>query len=102
MSEFASSSPLRGAAAEGCRSSAGLFHSHVPLDETPDLALGVAASHHALDEFAMLLFRLAVLLGPEADDGQELLDLREHPPLDHLTDLFVARPGGIAPAVGGP
>jgi len=45
--------------------SAGLLHPHVPFDEAANLTLGVATAHHAPDELAMLLLRLAVLLGPE-------------------------------------
>src|SRR5690606_25550463 len=67
--------------------SARLLHPHVPLDQAPDLALGVAAGDHALDELAMLFLRLAVALRAEGDHRQELLDLAEHAPLDHLPDL---------------
>src|SRR5918997_1504576 len=62
--------------------SARLLHAHVPLHETPDLALGVTTLHHPLHELPVLLLGLAVLLRAEADDGKEFLDLREHPALD--------------------
>src|SRR5215831_16917009 len=79
--------------------SAGLLHSHVPFDQAADLALGIAASHHAPDELAMLLLGLAVLLRAEGNDRQQILDLREHPLLDDLADLLVAGPGRVLAAV---
>src|SRR5262245_8969750 len=69
-----------------------LLDPHVPFDQAPDLTVGVAAGTHALDEFAVLLFSLGVLLGPEGDHRQQILDLREHALLDHLANLFVAGP----------
>src|SRR5271166_670389 len=78
-----------------------LFHTHIPLHQPPDLALGVAARRHALDELAVLLLRLAVLLRAEADDRQQFLDLAEHPPLDDFADLLVACPVRIAAVVVG-
>ena len=53
-------------------------------------------------ELAVLLLGLAVLLRAEADHRQQVLDLAEHPPLDHLADLLVAGPGRVAAAVAGP
>ena len=43
---------------------AGLLHAHVPFDEPANLALGITASHHALDKLAVLLFGIAVLFDP--------------------------------------
>src|SRR5215468_1710684 len=77
----------------------GLLHPHVPFDQAADLALGIAARHHALEELSVLLLGLAVLLGPERDDRQQILDLREHALLDHLADLLVAAPGRVLAAV---
>ena len=74
------------------------FHAHVPLDEPADLPLGIAARDHALDEFAVLLLGLAVLLRAEADHRQQILDLAEHPLLDHLADFLVAGPGRVLAA----
>src|SRR6478752_9689595 len=78
--------------------STGLLHAHVPFDEPANLALGVAALHHACDEFAVLLLRLAVLLGPERDDRKQVLDLGEYPLFDHLANLLVGGPGRILAA----
>src|SRR6185312_69488 len=58
--------------------SAGLVHAHVPFHQAADLALSIAARHHPLQEIAMLALGLAVLLAAEADDRQQVLDLREH------------------------
>src|SRR5262245_5753539 len=79
--------------------SAGLLHSHVPFDHAADLALGVAAGHHAPDELAVLLLGLAVLLGTEGNDREQILDLGEHPLLDDLADLLIAGPGRILAAI---
>ena len=81
--------------------SAGVLHPHVPFDQAPDLALGIAAGYHAADELAMLLLGLAVLLRSEGDDREQVLDLREHALLDHLADLLIARPGGVLAVVIG-
>ena len=62
----------------------------------------VAARGHALDELAVLLLGLAVLLRSEADHRQQVLDLAEHAPLDHLADLLVAGPGRVPAVVGSP
>src|SRR5215469_9993968 len=67
------------------RSSADLprfVHPHIPLDEAPDLPRRVAARGHALEEVVVLLLGFAVLLGPEADHRQQVLDLAEHALLD--------------------
>src|SRR5262245_64681322 len=79
--------------------SAGLLHSHVPFDQTAHLALGVAAGHHAPDELSVLLLALTVLLGPERNDREQVLDLGEHPLLDYLADLLVAGPRRVLAAV---
>src|SRR5256885_1969984 len=55
--------------------SAGLPYAHVPLHEPPDLPGSEAALDHPLHEFAVFLLRIAVLLGAEADDRQQVLDL---------------------------
>src|ERR1700755_737827 len=75
--------------------STGLLHTHVPFDEPANLTLGVAALHHACDELAVLLLRLAVLLRPERDDRQQVLDLREYPLFEYIASLLVAGPGRI-------
>src|SRR5215469_15532543 len=69
-----------------------LVHAHVPLDQAADLAGRVAPGEHALDELVVLRLRVRVLLGLEADDGQEGFDLREHPLLDDVADLLVCCP----------
>ena len=50
----------------------------------------------------MLLLGIAVFLRTEADHGQQLLDLAEHPLFDHFPNLFVRCPLRIAPIVLGP
>src|ERR1700744_2540688 len=83
-------------------SSFSLLHAHIPLDQPPDLPLGIAApGGHALDKFGVLLFAFAVFLGSEAYHRQQLLDLEEHPPLDHFADLLVGSPGRILAVVVG-
>src|SRR5436305_6800867 len=79
---------------------AGLVDAHVPLDQATDLPLGVAALDHALDEIGVLLLGVGILLAAETDHGQQILDLREHPPLDDLAQLLVRGPGRIAAAAG--
>src|SRR5690348_2034084 len=80
----------------GSRGLTGLVHPHVPLDQAADLALGVAAIDHPLDEIGVLLFGLRILLAAEADHRQQILDLGEHPPLDDLTQFLVGCPGRVA------
>src|SRR3954467_11803414 len=75
----------------------GLVDAHVPLDETAHLTLGVAALDHAVDEVGVLLLGFRVPLAAEADNRQQILDLAEHAPLDHLAQLFVRGPRGIVP-----
>src|SRR5690606_12812634 len=82
--------------------SPGLVDAHVPLDQPTDLTFGVAAVHQSRDEFGVLAVRFAVLLAAEADDGQKVLDLAEHPLLDHVPKLFVTGPGRIPAFVLGP
>src|ERR1700761_5124779 len=72
--------------------SARLVHAHVPFHEPPHLARGIAARQHALDELVVLGLGVAVLLGLEADDRQQILDLREHALLDDAADLLIGRP----------
>src|ERR1700733_5546979 len=79
--------------------STGLFHAHVPFDQAANLTLGVAAPHHALDELAVLLLGLAVLLRAERDDREQIFHLGEYTLFDHLADFFVARPPGILAAI---
>src|SRR3546814_4210429 len=62
--------------------STGLFHADIPFDQAPDLPLRIAPFDHARDEFIMLGRGFAVLLRPEADDRQQILDLAEHPLFD--------------------
>src|ERR1043165_6215259 len=82
--------------------SASLFYAHVPLDQPADLPLGVAAFDHARDKLAMLLFRLAVLLRTEGNDGEQILDLGEYPLFDHFANLLVAGPSRILAAILSP
>src|SRR5258708_5274915 len=79
---------------------AGLVDAHVPFDKAADLALRVAARNHPLEEVAVLLLGIGVLLRGEADDREQVLDLREHPLLDHFAQLLVGRPGRVLAAVG--
>src|SRR5258708_32172071 len=62
-------------------SSAGLLHAHVPFDEPANLALGITASHHALDKLAVPLFGIAVLFRAKRDNWKKVFDLRESPPV---------------------
>jgi hypothetical protein len=71
--------------------------SHVPLDQAAHLPLRVAALHHALARSRCACARSpSRLLGAEADHRQQVLDLAEHALLDHLADLLVGGPGGVA------
>src|SRR4051794_34714884 len=81
---------------------AGLVHPHVPVAQPPDLPLGVAALDHALHELRMLFLGDAILLGAEADDGQQVFHLPEHPLLDDFAQFLVAGPRGIAAMVARP
>src|SRR6266481_1058461 len=81
--------------------STGLLYAHVPLDEPPDLTLGVAAFNHARDELAVLLLGFTVLLRTERDHRQQILDLREDAFLDDLTDFFVRGPARVLAAILG-
>src|SRR5437764_6779418 len=67
----------------------GLVDAHVPLDQAAHLPLGVAALDHAFDEIGVFLLGIRVLLAAEADHRQQVLDLREHAPLNHLAQLFI-------------
>src|ERR1700694_1187475 len=82
-----------------CASSAGLLHAHVPFDEPANLALGITASHHALDKLAVLLFGIAVLFRAKRDNWKKVSDLREYPLFDDLANLFIAGPGRVLAAV---
>src|SRR5262245_33451670 len=82
-------------------SSACLVHAHIPLDQAPRLARGVAAADHAGDELGVLLLGLLVALGREADDRQQVFDLGEHALLDHLADLLIGGPGRVLALVLG-
>src|SRR5450432_1441530 len=82
--------------------SPGLLYAHVPLDEPPDLTLGVAAFNHARDKFSVLLFGFAILLRAERNHRQQILDLREDAFLDDLADLFVRSPARVLAAMLGP
>src|SRR5712664_1706108 len=80
-------------------SSAGLLHPHVPFDEAANLTLGIAASHHARDKLAVLLFGIAVLFRAKRDNRKKVFDLREYPFLDDFSNLFIAGPGRVFAAV---
>ena len=54
--------------------SAGLLHPHVPFDEAANLTLGIAASHHARDKLAVLLFGIAVLFRAKRDNRKKVFD----------------------------
>src|SRR5690554_3111799 len=80
---------------------AGLLDPHVPFHQPSDLSLGIATLDHALDEFTVLALGFGLLLALETDHRQQVFHLAEHPPLDHLADLFIGRPGGVlAPMLG--
>src|SRR5262249_39761088 len=81
--------------------SAGLVHAHVPFDQAPGLTGGVAAADHAGDELGVLLLGLLVALGGEADDRQQVLDLREHAFLVPSAYLLVGGPGRVLALVLG-
>src|SRR5439155_8424508 len=70
----------------------GLIHPHIPLDQAANLSLGVAARHHALQKIGMLPLSLRIPLGTKADNRQQILDLREHAPLDNLAQLLIRGP----------
>jgi hypothetical protein len=59
--------------------SAGLFYTHVPFDEPPNLAFSITALHHSRDELAVFLFGIAVLLRTERDHRKQVFDLGEYP-----------------------
>src|SRR5712692_10065757 len=84
-----------------CQRLTGLVDPHVPLDQPPDLALGIAALDHPLDKIGVLLLGLSIFFRAEADYRQQIFDLAEHPPLDDLAQLLIRGPGRVAPA-GGP
>src|SRR6266700_7173465 len=75
--------------------SAGLLHPHVPFDEAANLTLGIAASHHARDKLAVLLFGIAVLFRAKRDNRKKVFDLRKYPFLDDFSNLFIAGPGRV-------
>src|SRR5216683_2437980 len=70
--------------------SAGLLHPHVPFDEAANLTLGIAASLHARDKLAVLLFGIAVLFRAKRDNGKKVFDLRKYPLFDDFANLFIA------------
>ena len=74
------------------RPSIRLLHSHVPFDQSADLALGVSSREHPLHELSMLLLGFGIFLGSETDDRQQFLNLGEHATLDDLANLLVAGP----------
>src|ERR1700740_1285564 len=82
--------------------STGLLDAHIPLNQPPDLAFGVAARDHAGHELAVLLLGLAVLLGTEGDHREQILHLGEYPLFDNFADLFVGGPARILAGVLGP
>src|SRR6266403_6244029 len=79
--------------------SAGLLHPHVPFDEAANLTLGIAASHHARDKLAVLLFGIAVLFRAKRDNRKKVFDLREYAFLDDFSNLFITGPGRVFAAV---
>src|SRR6202051_4689322 len=79
--------------------SAGLLHPHVPFDKAANLTLGIAASHHARDKLAVLLFGIAVLFRAKRDNRKKVFDLRKYPFLDDFSNLFIAGPGRVFAAV---
>src|SRR5579884_4003761 len=81
---------------------AGLVDAHVPLDQPAHLPLSVPARHHALQEVGVLFLGLRVFFGAETDHRQEVFDLREHPPLDHLAQFLVGLPRRVLAAMRGP
>ena len=66
-----------------------LIDPHVPLYKATNLSLGVAVLDHALHEFGMLRVRRAVLLRTEANDGQQILNLAEHPLFDYIAKFSI-------------
>src|SRR5258708_24723585 len=78
---------------------AGLLHPHVPFDEAANLTLGIAASHHAHDKLAVLLFGIAVLFRAKRDNRKKIFDLRKYPFLDDFSILFISGPGRVFAAV---
>src|SRR5580704_11844510 len=81
--------------ATGAAASAGLFHAHIPLHESANLALGITAPHHSRDKLAVLLFGIAVLFRTERDHRKQVLDLGEYPLFDDFANLFIAGPGRV-------
>src|SRR4026207_820101 len=81
------------------RALARLVDTHIPFDQPANLTLRVAARQHPFDELVMLGLGVAVLLGLEGDDGKQILDLSEHPLLDHVPDLLVSGPGRVLAVV---
>src|SRR6516162_7993247 len=79
----------------------GLVDPHVPLDQSTNLPLGVAARLHPVEKVGVLPIGFGILLGPEADDRQQVLDLAEHALLDHFANLLVSRPGRVLAVVVG-
>src|SRR2546430_17505696 len=79
--------------------SASLLHPQVPFDEPANLTLGITAPHHPRDKLAVLLFGVAVLLGPKRDNRKEVFDLREYPFFDDFANLLIAGPGRVFPTV---
>src|SRR5437899_12583419 len=82
--------------------SAGLLDPHVPFDEPANLTLGIAASHHARDKLAVLLFGIAVLFRAKRDNRKKVFNLREDAFLNDLTDLLIAGPGRVLSTALGP
>src|SRR5262245_32764341 len=83
------------------RGLARFLHPHVPFDQATHLAWRITTLDHALHELLVLLLGLAVLLLAETDHGQQVLDLAEHAPLDHFSDLLITGPTRILATVLG-
>src|SRR5437660_12537929 len=75
--------------------SAGLLHPHVPFDEAANLTLGIAASHHARDKLAVLLFGIAVLFRAKRDNRKKVFDLRKYPFIGEFSNLSHAASGRV-------
>src|SRR5574337_418153 len=82
--------------------SRGLADPQIPLAQQSHLLLRVPLLDHAIDEVLVLLLIVGTGLRVEADDGQELLGVREHLLLDHAAQFLVARPARVLAVVLGP
>jgi hypothetical protein len=65
-----------------------LLHPHVPFHESPDLPFGVAPIRHAIDELAVLLLRVAVLLGSSWTSYEKLREVIERRMFSQVEELL--------------